>query len=329
MIQSTLDYIVCPICLVELELSPERTVDEDIIEGKLTCGKCGHAFRIHGSLPILTAPGTKPYDWFARELTNALEQYEPREAIQMMADGEIRPKRLKATDPVLTKEELEEGDYKDSGAFLDDRFGGVKSARRHFREQHNVSRKVFEMMIEMGRLDGANLILDVGTGYGYMLQFLAEELKPAEIFTVGISYTNLKAVRGRFRIFGIDGSAHLVVADAHQPPFRDRQFEAVVSWGGQGNIVRFCDALPQMYRVLGSGGRLVTDIVGLEKADPDTQKLIEAVGAEFFQRNLRKLGLLSTKEEVTQRMKECGFRNIFARRADSTTLVSGVKRMSL
>ena len=315
--------------MVDLELHPEKRVDEDIIEGKLICRECGHAYRIHGGVPILTPPGTKPYDWFARELTNALERYEVKEAIRKIAESEIGPRRLDAADSVLTMEELKEGEYKDSERFLEDRFGGVEGARMHFREQHNVSRKVFDMMTRMGRLDKADLILDVGTGYGYMLQFLGEQFRSAELITIGISYTNLKAVRGRFRIFGIDGKVHLIAADAHQPPFRDRQFEAVVSWGGQGNIVRFCDALSEMYRTLGGNGRFVTDIVGLEKADPDTQKLIEAVGPVFFKRNLRKLGLLSTNGEVIGRMRECGFHDILTRRLDSTSLVSGVRRVSL
>ena len=189
MIESTLDHIVCPTCLADLELIPESTVDEDIIEGKLVCCECGHTYGIRGGVPVLTPPGTKPYDWFSRELTKALERYGSRKAIQMIADGEIGPKRLCATDPVLSARELEEGEYKDSERFLTDRFGGVEEARRHFREQHNVSSKIFDMMIEMGHLNKANLILDVGTGYGYMLQFLAESFESADIFSVGISYS--------------------------------------------------------------------------------------------------------------------------------------------
>jgi len=323
LIESILDYIVCPICMVDLELSTERRVDEEIMEGKLICSQCGHAYRIQGGVPILAPRGTKPYDWFARELTTALERFEPKEAIRRISDGEIGPKRLDSRDSVLTIEELKEGEYKDSEEFLKDRFGGVENARIHFKEQHNVYRKVYDMMTKMARLDKADLMLDVGTGYGYMLQFLAEQFRSAEILAIDISYNNLKAVRGRFRIFGIDGSVHLIAADAHQPPFRDEQFDAIVSWGGQGNIVKFCEALFQTRRILRKNAWFVTDIVGPEKADPDTQKLIEAVGPVFFESNLRKLGLLSTKQEVMESMRECGFQDITSKQVDSTKLISG------
>lgn len=330
MIQSTLDYVVCPTCLNDLELNVERKVNGEVIEGKLTCTKCPCDYPIHGGLPILTPPGTKPYDWFARELTNALTQFKPREAIRMIAEGEIGPKRPVPNEPVLTPKELKEGKYKDSEKFLKDRFGSgsIEGAREHFRRVHDKDRKLFDTMISLGGLDKADMILDVGTGYGYMLQFLVEQFKSSvQIFSIGISYTNLKAVRGRFRIFGINHNIHLIVADALKPPFRNSQFDAVESFAGIGNIVGFCNIIGQANRILRDDGWFVADVPGgLERADKDIRALIDAVGLEFFVRNLRKLGLLPTSEEVIETMKKYGFPHISSGLVDSTHIISGRKQ---
>jgi len=304
----------------------ERQANEEVIEGLLTCSECEHTYTIHGGIPILTPPSTKPYDWLSRELTNALKQYEPREAIRMIAEGEIGPEKLARNEPLLTPKESKEGEYKDSEKFLQDRFGSIKRARDHFRRQHETDRKFYDMIIKMGRLDKADTILDIGTGYGYMLQFLAEHFRSAKIFSIGISYTNLKAVRGRLRIFGINHDIHLIAADALQPPFRNDQFETVESWAGQGNIASFFDIFGQVYRTLRNHGWFVTDIGGgLERADRDTRTLIETVGEEFFVKNLRKLGLLSTNNEARKTMKERGFHNISSRRVNSMHIISGRK----
>jgi len=178
----------------------------------------------------------------------------------------------------------------------------------------------------MGQFDKATSILDIGTGYGFMLQFLAEHFSSVLLLSIDVSYTNLKAVRGRLRIFGINYNVHLVVADALNSPFGNDQFDAVESWAGQGNIVRFCNVFRQAHRMLKDNGWFVTDVGGrFERADRDTRTLIESVGLEFFERTLRKLGLLPAKEEAIDAMKKYGFHDVSSERVDSMSIVSGRK----
>ena len=326
MIKSILNYIVCPVCLGDLELDEERRVNGEVIKGRLACQKCEHIYTIQGGIPILTPPGVKPYDWLSKELTWALKQVNPRKAVQMIAEGKIKPKKVSCDEPVLTQEELEEGEYKDSENFLRDRFGSIKGAREHFRRQLDENRKFFDVMIRMGMLDESDVILDVGTGYGYMLQYLAEHLKSTRIFSIDISYTNLKAVRGRFRIFGIKRDIHLVAADALHSPFRNNQFDAVESWAGYGNIVGFSGLFSEAHRILRNQGWFVTDVMeGLESVDRDLRILIKTVGEEFFIRNFRRLGLIPRKDEIVEAMKGCGFRKISSKKINSTHIIWGQK----
>jgi len=326
LLESILDHVACPVCLSDLILYTERKASGEIIEGRLVCSENNHRYPVRGGIPILTPLGTKPYDWLSKELTDALKRYEPKEAIRLISDGKIGPRRLSPDDQLLTSEELKDGEYKESERFLQDSYGSIEKAHEHFQSQHNEDRKVFDAMVTMGGLEKADKILDVGTGYGYMLQFLAEQFKSALIFSIDVSYTNLKAVRGRLKKFSIDGNVHLVVADAHRPPFPDGQFGTVESWGGQGNIVGFCRIFGQAYRVLRDRGWFVTDIGGgLERADRDTRTLIEAVGEEFFLASLRKLGLLPEIEESVKAMKQHGFYDISKKKINSTYILSGKK----
>jgi len=114
LLESILNYVVCPVCLNDLELNIEKKECEEIVEGKLICTKCEYHYPVHGGIPILTPPGTKPYDWLSRELTDALKRFEPKVALKMISEGEIGPKRLVSNEPVLTLEELKEGESKDS-----------------------------------------------------------------------------------------------------------------------------------------------------------------------------------------------------------------------
>ena len=244
MMESILGYVVCPVCLNSLELQAkiERRVGDDITEGKLECLTCDYDYLVTGGIPILTTPGTKPYDWFSMELTRELELFKPREALRRISDDEITSRRLTPSEPILTPEELREGEYKDSEKFLKDMFGSIEKARDHFGRQHDHDRSIFNVMMDRGHLDNADVILDIGTGYGYMVQFLAERYKSPIILSIDISYTNLKAVRGRLRILGID-NVHLVAGDALQPPFRNDQFDSIESCEGLGNIVKGLDMI--------------------------------------------------------------------------------------
>jgi len=54
-----MDIICCPVCKVDLELSVVKEEGEDILEGTLTCAKCGHPYKIEDGIPNLLPPDFK------------------------------------------------------------------------------------------------------------------------------------------------------------------------------------------------------------------------------------------------------------------------------
>ena len=51
--------IRCPVCKTELELSGVKEEGDEIIEGTLTCTKCGHPYKIEDGIPNLLPPDSK------------------------------------------------------------------------------------------------------------------------------------------------------------------------------------------------------------------------------------------------------------------------------
>ena len=54
--RSLMDIIVCPVCKGELELTVEAEEGEEIVTGRLRCGKCSVDYPIEDSIPNLLPP---------------------------------------------------------------------------------------------------------------------------------------------------------------------------------------------------------------------------------------------------------------------------------
>ena len=53
-----MDLICCPDCRADLKLDVKRRdADQEILEGSLTCTKCGHVYPIDDGIPNLLPPG--------------------------------------------------------------------------------------------------------------------------------------------------------------------------------------------------------------------------------------------------------------------------------
>lgn len=332
MIKSLLDYVVCPICLTSLELEITKLDEDDVIEGKLKCNKCQHNYMIHGGIPILAPPSIKPSDGFHRDLIQALKQYSPKEALQKIIDGEIGTKRLASNEPFLTPEEIKQGEYRGSEKFLQDQFGSIEEAREHFRRSHEKNRKFFDSMIEMGRLDKADLILDIGTGSGYMLQYIAQKFNSAKIFSIDVFYPLLIYVRRRLNSFGIK-NVNLILADANKPPFPDNMFDSIDFYLGKDDIAGFSFIIAQAYRILRNDGWFVTDYQNQRQMLANlmlyiTRKygkpLINVFGTDF-DKYFKNLGFLLTKAEVIEYMNKIGFKKILDKKLDRAHIISGRK----
>jgi uncharacterized protein YbaR (Trm112 family) len=54
--EELLDFLVCPMCKSELQLSEEKVVDKDIISGLLSCKECNEQYPITEGIPNLLPP---------------------------------------------------------------------------------------------------------------------------------------------------------------------------------------------------------------------------------------------------------------------------------
>ena len=50
------DILACPVCRVELRLDIKTAEGDEVIEGSLTCTKCGHVYPIDDGIPNLLPP---------------------------------------------------------------------------------------------------------------------------------------------------------------------------------------------------------------------------------------------------------------------------------
>jgi uncharacterized protein YbaR (Trm112 family) len=54
--RSLVEILACPVCKGELELKVEEEVEEEVIKGRLRCGKCQHDYPIEDGIPNLLPP---------------------------------------------------------------------------------------------------------------------------------------------------------------------------------------------------------------------------------------------------------------------------------
>ena len=111
-----LKYLACPVCQADLALKHAKCEDGEVREGVIACSRCGREYPVIGFLPILTPPGVKPYDWISAELTKVEREHGLREAVVRLARGELRPHVLGSGEPLLSREELLEGEWRESRA---------------------------------------------------------------------------------------------------------------------------------------------------------------------------------------------------------------------
>ncbi|MEE9116574.1 MAG: methytransferase partner Trm112 [Thermoplasmata archaeon] len=57
--RALMDIICCPVCKTDLELSVDKEEGDEILQGMLTCTKCGHPYKIEDGIPNLLPPESK------------------------------------------------------------------------------------------------------------------------------------------------------------------------------------------------------------------------------------------------------------------------------
>jgi len=113
-------------CYGNLILQDFRLEDNEVKDGTLVCRKCGQKYFIMRFLPILTPPYIKPYDWISVEITKIEEKYGLKEALLHLIEGKLKPIKLKPGEPLLSQEELQEGEYRESKEYWEGRLRRIK-----------------------------------------------------------------------------------------------------------------------------------------------------------------------------------------------------------
>lgn len=125
-------------------------------------------------------------------------------------------------------------------------------------------------------LPAGQIVLDIGCGTGYTAHSLAEQRR-ARVIALDLTFTNLLEARKR----RVHSTVALLQGDAHNPPFRDGQFDAVIL----ESLLVFCDAtkvLAAAHRVLREGGILYNNEMTLRGAPPPELRrlLVETLGLQ-------------------------------------------------
>ena len=299
--EALLEKLRCPRC--REPLCVWNATEEDggeIVEGTLACHACGGTFPVHSTIPILLVPGRRAVDEFAATLGREAQKVGFSKAVRSLADGTVEYPATRTFEPAVTAAEVREGRYRASESFWE-----TFSRNRLVQQQQNALTAHLDAMEEMwlrAEVNFADTVLDVGTGWGGALVPLVERApQDAMIFGFDTAFLNLRVAQGQIERAQQENVV-FVVGDCLNPPFRERLFDAVVSWFGIGRIPGFFDCLRGILSVLGPGRAfscawtpLVNDLDGLaSQADligmaerleiptrPDeTAGFVEAIGFE-------------------------------------------------
>lgn len=115
---------------------------------------------------------------------------------------------------------------------------------------------LIEELLQWGRVQQAENILDVGCGIGGSSLYLAEKFNAA---ATGITLSPVQARRACERAveFGLQDRTNFQVADALNMPFEDNSFDLVWSLESGEHMPDKQKFLQECYRVLKPGGKLI------------------------------------------------------------------------
>ena len=108
----------------------------------------------------------------------------------------------------------------------------------------------------------AEVLLDIGTGPGYLLLALSKTLPETDLIGIDISPAMIVQAQRNIRTPGRATHIELRVADANALPFVEGVFDRVISTGSLHHWHDPVGALSEAYRVLKTGGyALIYDLV--------------------------------------------------------------------
>ena len=159
--------------------------------------------------------------------------------------------------------------------------------------------------------DGANPILDLGTGTAQIPIELCRQSPAPRVVAVDLAEAMLAVARDNVRRAGLADRLEVRRCDAKRLPFDDGAFGAVISNSIVHHIPEPRAVLAEMVRVLAPGGALFVRDLLRPRDEAELHSLVDqhAAGANDHQRRMfaDSLHAALTLEEVRERVAALGF----------------------
>lgn len=173
-----------------------------------------------------------------------------------------------------------------------------------------------KMVIKLARLDNSSALLDLGTGTGDLAREAAAQFPQAKIIASDFTHEMMRVGRKTSPL-------NFSTADALKLPFIDSSFDAVISGFLMRNVIDLNKAIEEQYRALKNGGRIVILDTTRPKKNilspfiwlhmhfiiPTLGGLLTGVSEAYRYLPETTEGFV-TAEDMAERMKKAGFKNI-------------------
>lgn len=173
-----------------------------------------------------------------------------------------------------------------------------------------------KQVIKLSRIDNNASLLDLGTGTGDLAREAQTQFPQAKIIASDFTLEMM-------RVGKRNGNLNFSTADALRIPFKDSTFDAVTSGFLMRNVISLDKALQEQYRILKNGGCVVILDTTRPKKNilspfiwihmhfiiPTLGKLITGA-AEAYRYLPETTEGFVTAEDMAERMKKTGFKNV-------------------
>ncbi len=119
--------------------------------------------------------------------------------------------------------------------------------------------------IEALDLEGDELVLDVGTGSGYMLPDIARRIDDGQVFGSDISEGMLYRAKRRAELEGVDDRVRTVNDNIEESKFPSTHFDKILTTFTLTTVPNPIKAIKECHRILKEGGKMVV----LDTGKPD------------------------------------------------------------
>lgn len=173
-----------------------------------------------------------------------------------------------------------------------------------------------KMVIKLAQINNSTTLLDLGTGTGDLAREAVNRFPQAKIIASDFTLEMM-------RVGKKNGALNFSTADALRLPFNTSSFDAVISGFLMRNVIDLNKAIEEQYRVLKNGGRVVILDTTRPKKNilspfiwlhmhfiiPTLGALLTGVGEAYRYLPETTEGFV-TAEDMAERMKNAGFKNI-------------------